>query len=144
MKRFTYFATPANGGPMKIGRSGNPNRRVKQIRPEVSLFAVVPESELSEKEAHTMFAAQRVGGEWFEVTETEVLQALAKGGIFPAFSIDSKPKTGILINLEIDDEEGAMLDALANEQDRSRSAQARRLLIKAIRAAANQPEEDEA
>ena len=35
-----------------------------------------------------------------------------------------------------------MLDALAQEQDRSRSAQARRLLIRAICAAANQPEEE--
>lgn len=44
------------------------------------------------------------------------------------------------LNLEIDDETGAMLDDLAREQDRSRTAQARRLLIRAIREAANQPE----
>jgi hypothetical protein len=50
----------------------------------------------------------------------------------------------MILNIEIPDEEGAMLDALAQEQDRSRSAQARRLLIRAIRSAANQPEEDEA
>ena len=50
----------------------------------------------------------------------------------------------MILNIEIDEETGGMLDALANEQDRSRSAQARRLLIRAIRAAANQPEEDEA
>jgi predicted transcriptional regulator len=48
----------------------------------------------------------------------------------------------MILNIEIPDEEGAMLDALAQEQDRSRSAQARRLLIRAIRAAANQPEEE--
>ena len=50
----------------------------------------------------------------------------------------------MILNIEIPEPEGAMLDALANEQDRSRSAQARRLLIRAIRAAANQPQEDEA
>lgn len=47
------------------------------------------------------------------------------------------------LNLEIDDETGAMLDELAKEQDRSRSAQARRLLVRAIREAANQPEQEE-
>ena len=41
------------------------------------------------------------------------------------------PKMKVLI--EIDDELGEMLDALAKEQDRSRSAQARHMLQKAIR-----------
>ncbi len=50
----------------------------------------------------------------------------------------------MILNIEIDDETGELLDEIAREQDRSRSAQARRLLIRAIRAAANQPEEDEA
>ena len=48
----------------------------------------------------------------------------------------------MILNIEIDDETGGILDSLAQEQDRSRSAQARRLLIRAIRAAANQTEED--
>lgn len=48
----------------------------------------------------------------------------------------------MILNIEIPEEEGEMLDALAQEQDRSRSAQARRLLIRAIRAAANQLEEE--
>ena len=48
------------------------------------------------------------------------------------------------LNLEIDDETGEMLDALAKEQDRSRSAQARRMLIRAIREAANEPQPEEA
>lgn len=47
------------------------------------------------------------------------------------------------LNLEIDDETGEMLDALAREQDRSRSAQARRLLIRAIREACGQPRIEE-
>lgn len=55
---------------------------------------------------------------------------------------------GMTLNLEIDDETGEMLDALARDQDRSRSAQARRMLVKAIREASGldrieepQPEE---
>lgn len=48
------------------------------------------------------------------------------------------------LNLEIDDETGEMLDALAKEQDRSRSAQARRMLIQAIRQAVNEPQPEEA
>jgi len=56
----------------------------------------------------------------------------------------TKPKQSMILNIEIPEEEGEILDALAQEQDRSRSAQARRLLIRAIRAAVNQPEEEEA
>lgn len=40
------------------------------------------------------------------------------------------------LNIEIDEEDGEALDALAKEQDRSRHAQARRLLVNAIREAA--------
>jgi hypothetical protein len=44
------------------------------------------------------------------------------------------------ILLEIDDEDGAVLDALAAEQDRSRTAQARKMLTEKIRETIN-PEE---
>ena len=43
------------------------------------------------------------------------------------------------ILIELDDEDGELLDKLAEEQDRSRSAQARRMLIKAIWEATNKP-----
>ena len=39
------------------------------------------------------------------------------------------------ILIEIDDQDGEMLDALAKEQDRSRSGQARHMLLKAIKEA---------
>lgn len=48
------------------------------------------------------------------------------------------------ILIDIEDQDGEVLDALAEEQSRSRTGQARYLLVTAIRAAANQPEEDEA
>lgn len=41
--------------------------------------------------------------------------------------------------IELDAEDGDLLDKLAEEQDRSRSAQARRMLIKAIWEATNRP-----
>jgi predicted transcriptional regulator len=47
------------------------------------------------------------------------------------------------ILIEIDDEDGELLDRLAEEQDRSRCAQARRMLTEAIRNAANQPATEE-
>ena len=50
----------------------------------------------------------------------------------------------MILNIEIPEPEGELLDALAQEQDRSRSAQARRLLIRAIRAAANEEAKEEA
>jgi predicted transcriptional regulator len=43
------------------------------------------------------------------------------------------------ILIELDDDDGDLLDKLAEEQDRSRSAQARRMLTKAIWEATNKP-----
>lgn len=42
------------------------------------------------------------------------------------------------ILIEIEDTDGELLDALAKEQDRSRSAQARHMLLKAIKEAAGE------
>lgn len=133
MKSFTYFAVPIEGGPIKIGRSKNPNVRMKQIRPTVSLFAVVPESDLSEKAAHELFSDHRVKGEWFDITEGVILDTLSKCGISPEFSTPSHPRSGMKVLIEIDDDLGDTLDAMAKEQDRSRSAQARHMLQRAIR-----------
>jgi predicted transcriptional regulator len=45
--------------------------------------------------------------------------------------------------IEIEDDDGELLDALAKEQDRSRSAQARHMLTRAVKeAAASDPKED--
>ena len=46
--------------------------------------------------------------------------------------------------IDIDDEDGETLDALAAEQDRSRTGQARHMLTKAIREAVEQPQPEEA
>jgi hypothetical protein len=42
------------------------------------------------------------------------------------------------ILIEIEDTDGEMLDALAKEQDRSRSAQARHMLVRALKDAAGE------
>lgn len=144
MKSWTYFAKPVNGGPMKIGRSINPNKRMTQIRPAVSLFAAVPEEKLSERAAHEMFADRRVSGEWFEIDESEILSRLNNGGINPIFSVESEQRRKMILLLEIDDEIGALLDAIAKNDKRSRSSQAAFLLEKAIREAANEPQPEEA
>lgn len=44
--------------------------------------------------------------------------------------------------IEIDDDLGDTLDAMAKEQDRSRSAQARHMLQRAIREAVETPENE--
>lgn len=46
--------------------------------------------------------------------------------------------------IEIEDEDGELLDALAKEQDRSRSSQARHMLTRAIRDAATETQTEEA
>ncbi len=48
------------------------------------------------------------------------------------------------ILIEIEDEDGELLDALAKEQDRSRSGQARHMLLRAIKEATADPGDTEA
>lgn len=73
-----------------------------------------------------------------------ILRFLEKSLEIPLTIFKPVAKSAMTLNLEIDDETGEMLDALAKEQDRSRSAQARRMLIRAIREAANEPQPEEA
>lgn len=74
----------------------------------------------------------------------EILRILEKSLEISLTIFKRVAQSAMTLNLEIDDETGEMLDALAKEQDRSRSAQARRMLIRAIREAANEPQPEEA
>jgi hypothetical protein len=134
---YTYFAWSESDGLMKIGRSYNPVRRMKELSSNPEIVAVVLASDVSEKDAHDQFALSRETGEWFKVSREDVLDFVISQG-FEMISIErisSAVKKSRKVLIEIEDTDGELLDALAKEQDRSRSAQARHMLLKAIKEA---------
>lgn len=66
---FVYFAQGESGGPIKIGISRDPVRRVAALSngsPErLEILFVRPANEEIERRLHRMFAAGRLHGEWF-------------------------------------------------------------------------------
>jgi len=133
MSYLTYFAETGDG-LVKIGQSRNPSRRVKEIRPSVKMIGIVESAVLPEKKAHLLFRQYRSFGEFFRIETHELLQTLLAVGVTL-----SKPKKIMQkVLIELDDDDGDLLDRLAEEQDRSRSAQARRMLLRAIREATGQ------
>lgn len=59
-------------GPIKIGRSADPDRRRSEIqviaKRYVKILAVLP-PEIAEADVHSYFADCRIAGEWFEPTQ---------------------------------------------------------------------------
>lgn len=82
--RVIYFAGPV-GGPIKIGRTANLARRMKELRcsspDEVCLWAVASGASLDEGAYHLRYAATRIRGEWFHRTpeiEAEIVRLMQK------------------------------------------------------------------
>lgn len=79
---FVYFIQANEGGPVKIGWSDNPKRRLNQLQAAhhgtLNLLAAVPGGRDTEKSIHGRLDDYRVRGEWFEDCEPvrEVMAAL--------------------------------------------------------------------
>lgn len=69
MSGFVYFILDAAAGLVKIGRAGNPWRRLSQIQAHnaslLEIVAIEPGGAQREAELHERFSASRVRGEWF-------------------------------------------------------------------------------
>lgn len=70
---FAYFIESGMTGLIKIGRSVNPESRLKSLQTaspdKLTLLKVIPEQVVSESELHERFAHLRRQGEWFESSE---------------------------------------------------------------------------
>lgn len=79
-RTFVYAMRNERNGYIKIGRSDNPKFREKTLQseePEVTLlFAYFVEPD-RERELHEVFAGQRVRGEWFDLSEDDLLEIRA-------------------------------------------------------------------
>lgn len=69
---FVYFIQQGRAGPIKIGRSRDPIRRLRQLQTAHSeplrLLHAEPGDPQDETQAHELFAEARIAGEWFRPT----------------------------------------------------------------------------
>src|SRR4051812_30367856 len=71
---YIYFIQAGTNGPIKIGRSINPNKRMKQLQDynpfELHLIQCLVDGNIQKEAAlHMHFASARMRGEWFRPTE---------------------------------------------------------------------------
>lgn len=77
-KGYVYFIKSLDTGLIKIGRSGEVEKRLNQISKELEeqlvLIRKIPQenSVKAEKELHQLYAEYRKFGEWFNLPETEI------------------------------------------------------------------------
>lgn len=69
----TYFIQDCGSGDIKIGRSVDVPSRLSTLQgassTELKLLLALPESELSELDAHKRFASDRIRREWFRASD---------------------------------------------------------------------------
>lgn len=71
-----YLMKDERTGFYKIGRSNNPvvrERTLQSDNPQIFMVGTWPGAMKNEKELHACFADKRVRGEWFDLTEHDVL-----------------------------------------------------------------------
>ena len=80
---FIYFIQSGEDGPIKIGFSGSPDRRVPQLQTgnprELLLRHVIPGDTAIERQLHSRFEPARIRGEWFGREYLPVIVAFAGG-----------------------------------------------------------------
>jgi hypothetical protein len=68
-RRWVYFIQAGDTGPVKIGISGNVERRLGELqrmeRQPLRVLATFEGNRSDEKSLHEMYAAHRIHGEWF-------------------------------------------------------------------------------
>ncbi len=74
---FVYIMEDTRKRVFKIGRSKTPGKRERTLQsevPETTLRFSIPAEESHEKELHERFAHRRIRGEWFELTDVDLLE----------------------------------------------------------------------
>jgi len=70
---YVYFIQKGLHGPIKIGVSVNPSKRLKTLQTacteQLHLLGTYKASYNSEAELHQLFASTHIRGEWFECTD---------------------------------------------------------------------------
>jgi hypothetical protein len=97
---YIYFIQAKDGGPVKIGWTIDPERRLKVLQSasphKLVLRKVVRGSQRLEHFLHEHYAAYRLEGEWFE-PQSDMPGCLHDGGISTATWLDNR---GQLVSFE--------------------------------------------
>lgn len=76
---FVYIMEDRRKNFFKIGRSKTPGKRERTLQsevPETMLRFSIPAEETHEKELHARFAHRRIRGEWFELSEDDLVEVV--------------------------------------------------------------------
>lgn len=69
---YAYFIRPVKGGPIKIGKSGQPDQRLASLGrdnpQDLVILAVCGGGWSAERVLHKHFNSERIKGEWFEAS----------------------------------------------------------------------------
>lgn len=80
-RTWIYFMQRGENGPIKIGRSGDPQERLRHLQrgnpDRIRIIGAYWGFQLEEAQLHEEFKASRIAGEWFEPTPELVATALA-------------------------------------------------------------------
>lgn len=77
-KGYVYFVKSLDTGLIKIGRSGEVEKRINQISKEMEERLVLIQKTSyencvqAEKEMHKLYAEHRIHGEWFDIKEEDI------------------------------------------------------------------------
>jgi hypothetical protein len=73
---YIYLMEDLRNKPFKIGKSKTPGKRERPLQSEVPQIVMrfsIPAEEAREKELHERFDAKRIRGEWFELSQDELM-----------------------------------------------------------------------
>lgn len=80
---YIYFIQSGSSGPIKIGMSNDPRRRLEQLQTAhlmpLTLIGMTPGGRREERRWHKRFSELRITGEWFHMTPDlmiEIFEAL--------------------------------------------------------------------
>ena len=77
-----YFIQAGDGGPIKIGFSADPEKRLVKVQSdnaaECQLLGILPGGEAEELALHAILAAARIRGEWFAATPEVLAEVPAR------------------------------------------------------------------
>lgn len=91
---FVYFIQGVDGGPVKIGTSGDPARRLRQVMDwvpfDLRILATAPGGFLTEAYLHHKFHADRLRREWFAPSDDlmSFVGAVSASGRIPGWDME--------------------------------------------------------
>lgn len=132
MRGWIYFTRHGEGGPIKVGRTDNPHRRVVDLGVGTPVQLILlgamfsEQTALEESELHERLAAHRVKGEWFEANAVfKEMDRLGSRICLPdqveVKQLEQPWSRSINLNIRVTPEQAVLWRATAHSQNKSLS-----------------------